>query len=74
MLRLYIRQFDPRTWSGSRASVVEANAKLLDELESHDDPVVTRFVAEERVRLNRLLEAEARLETATDKARDERFE
>lgn len=74
VLRQYIRQFDPRTWSGSRASVVEANAKLLDELESHDDPVVTRFVAEERVRLNRLLEAEARLETATDKARDERFE
>src|SRR5205085_9545933 len=48
VLRQYIRQFDPRTWSGSRASVVEANAKLLDELESHDDPVVTRFVAEER--------------------------
>ena len=62
VLKQFARQFEPMSWSGSRASIVESNAKLLDELEAYPDPAVVDFVAQEKVRLGQAIEAERRAE------------
>lgn len=74
VLKQFIRQFSPMSWAGSRAAIVAANIKLLDEFEAYPDAAVARFVTEEKVRLIQWVEQEKRQETEVDKARDERFE
>jgi len=74
VLKQFIRLFRPTSWSGSRATIMASNAKLLDELEEHQDPVVAEFVAQEKVRFAKEIEAERRAETLEDRAIDERFE
>jgi hypothetical protein len=74
VLKEFIRRFSPMSWSGSRATTMAANLKLLDELEGYSDPTVTGFVAREKVLLNEEIEAERRAETLADRAHDERFE
>lgn len=74
VLKQFIRQFSPMSWAGSRAAIVAANTKLLDELEAYPDAAVAKFVTEEKVRLIQWVEQEKRQETELDRARDERFE
>jgi hypothetical protein len=74
LIRQFIRQFSPMSWSRSRAAIVAANTKLLDELEAYPDTAVAKFVMEEKVRLSQCIEQEKRQETELDRARDERFE
>lgn len=74
VLKQFIRQFSPMSWSGSPAAIVAANAKLLDELEAYPDTAVAKFVMEEKVRLSQCIEQEKRQEAELDRARDERFE
>jgi len=74
VLKEFVRRFSPLSWSGSRATIVASNAKLLDELEGDSDPAFIEFVAQEKVRLGKEIEAERRLESSADRARDERFE
>jgi hypothetical protein len=74
VLKQFIRQFSPMGWTGSRAAIVAANTKLLDELEAYPDTAVAKFALEEKIRLSQWVEQEKRQETEVDKARDERFE
>jgi hypothetical protein len=74
VLRQFIRRFSPMSWSGSRATIVASNAKLLDELVGYSDPALTDFIAQEKVRLSNEIAAERRAETLEDSAKDERFE
>ncbi len=74
VVKAFIRQFHPSSWSGSRAAIVEHNSKLLDELETYPDAAVVRFVAAEKARLRLEVEDERRRENAEDRAMDERFE
>ncbi len=74
VLKEFVRRFSPMSWSGSRATIMAANAKLLDELEEYSDPTFIEFVAQEKVRLGKEIEAERRAETLADKSADERFE
>jgi hypothetical protein len=74
VLKTFTWQFRPMRWSGSRATIMESNLKLLDELTVYPDATFAEFVSEERVRLGREIEAERRRETITDREQDERFE
>lgn len=74
LLGEFIRRFRPMSWSGSLATIMAANAKLLDELDGYSDLAFTEFIARERARLSKEIEAERRTETLADRARDERFE
>ncbi len=74
VLSQFVRRFSPSGWSGSRAAIIDANVKLLDKLEMYEDRTVINFVAEEKIRLRGVIDYERRLETASDKERDERFE
>ena len=74
VLKQYTRQFAPTAWSGSRATAIENNAKLLDEPNEFSDSAVSDFVTSERIRFARLIEAERRIEAEEDGTKDERFE
>ena len=69
-----MRQFEPSGWTGSRASAIEANAKLLDQLTFHDDMTLQQFIAAERIRIGRLVEDEKRRELQQDREANGRFE
>jgi hypothetical protein len=75
VLKQFIGQFRPRSgWGGSLATILEANAKLLDEFDGYQDASLVEFVQGEKVRLAQWIEDERRRETAEDRQRNERFE
>lgn len=74
VLAVFIERFQPMTWSGSRAALIESNAQLLDSLESHVPSDVIPFVTEAKAQLAHDIAQERQWETRQDRARDERFE
>jgi hypothetical protein len=74
VLAVFIERFQPMTWSGSRAALIESNAQLLDSLESHVPSDVMPFVIEAKAQLAHGVARERQWETRQDRARDERFE
>ncbi|OGB71028.1 MAG: hypothetical protein A2486_07965 [Burkholderiales bacterium RIFOXYC12_FULL_65_23] len=73
VLAVFVDRFRPMSWSGSRATLMEANARLLDSLEEATGNL-TLIVAEAKAQLMREIDEEKASETAKDQARDERFE
>lgn len=62
------------SWSGSRAALMEENAKLLDTLYAVVSASVISILSEEKTQILQEAERERRWETERDSARDERFE
>jgi hypothetical protein len=62
------------SWSGSRAALMEANARLLDSLKSDVPSDLMPFATEAKTQLAEEVAQERQSETERDRARDERFE
>ncbi|MNT69034.1 hypothetical protein D3C72_2073130 [compost metagenome] len=74
VLAVFIERFRPMSWSGSRAAIMEANARLLDSLESNFPSSLMPYVFEAKAQLAQAVARERQQETEQDRARDERFE
>jgi hypothetical protein len=74
VLAKFIDRFRPTSWSGSRAALMEANACLLDSLESEVTANLASIVTAAKAQLARDVESERERETAQDRVQDERFE
>jgi len=75
VLKQLIGQFRPRSgWVGQLAAILEANSKLLDELDGYLDAGAVEFVKGAKVRLAESIADERRRDTAIDRQRNERFE
>lgn len=74
VLAVFVDRFRPSSWSGSRASLMEANVRMLDSLEGGVTGRLTMVIAEARIQLLREIEEERIRETTRDRVRDERFE
>ena len=74
VLVTFVERFRPMIWSGSRAALMEANARLLNSEELETMPRLVPLIAEVEAQLVRDIERERESETATDRVRDERFE
>ncbi|SDD40684.1 hypothetical protein [Paraburkholderia lycopersici] len=74
VLAAFIDRFSPTSWSGSRAVLIEANARLLDTLDGRVPPGVMSFVEQNRRRLSHLIEEERKQELDRARISDERFE
>jgi hypothetical protein len=74
VLAVFIERFKPRSWSGSRATAIEANAQLLDSLDPLVAPDLMPFTTKAKGNLAQLVTRERQEETKYDQARDERFE
>jgi hypothetical protein len=73
VLKLFIRQFTPLVWNGSRASHLESNVRLLDSVPTAQ-PATLDFIEQERAKWAHIVEEERRRETNMDRAMDARFE
>jgi hypothetical protein len=73
VLSVFIGRFRPMSWSGSRASLMEAYSRLLDDFAEEPADFAT-FIAEAKSELARDIAKERRLETDHDQDRDGRFE
>jgi len=74
VLKVLVDRFTPMSWSGSRATLMEAHARLLDSLESHVPSGLLPFVNESKAELTQAVAQERQWETQHDRERDERFE
>ncbi len=72
VLKTYTDQFYPYSFSGSQAAAMEANIKLLDEIE--EISTLTNFVREERSRLMAEVEKMRQSELRFSRTHDLRFE
>jgi hypothetical protein len=73
VLSAFIARFQPTSWSGSRAAIIEANSRLLDSISSVL-PSLEPVVIAAKVEITEAVSAERRRETARDRVDDERFE
>lgn len=73
VLKVFIQRFHPRTWSGSRASIIESNIKMLDVLIERDAQYAS-FIEQEKASLVWEVQSERARELAHERDRDERFE
>jgi hypothetical protein len=74
VLKHYIHQFSPTSYSGSRSVAWEANAKLLDVFEDHADANLAEFARAEREKLRSMLDELRRKELTSERRENERFE
>lgn len=74
VLAVFVDRFRPLSWSGSRAALMEANARLLDSFGEETAKNFTPNLTATKAQLVREIEEERASETANDRARDERFE
>ncbi|MEG6509975.1 hypothetical protein V6C03_13470 [Methyloligella sp. 2.7D] len=74
VLEVFIERFQPMSWSGSRAALMETNARLLDDLDAEVPAEHVRFIKEAKRQLAQEIASERQHETERDYARDERFE
>jgi hypothetical protein len=74
VLAAFIDRFSPTSWSGSRAVLIEGNARLLDALNGLVPSSVMSFVEQNRRRLGNVIEEERKQELSHARISDERFE
>lgn len=74
VLEAFIVRFKPSTWSGSRATQMETNARLLDSLEAIFPAELMDQVSRAKSHFAQEVERERVNETARDRTRHERFE
>jgi hypothetical protein len=74
VMRELVARFRPRMWSGSRSTILDANANLLDQFDTEGNGMLAAFIAAQKESLKKEALAELAWETKLDKDRDERFE
>lgn len=74
VLAVFVERFRPMSWTGSRAALMEANARLLDSLEEQTKGRLTSSIGAAKAKLAREVREEREHETTMDRGRDERFE
>lgn len=74
VMREIVARFYPTSWSGSRSTILETNAKLSERFDTRGDVSLANFITEQIARLLEEGRADREWETKRDKGRDERFE
>jgi hypothetical protein len=73
VLATFIERFRPSKWSGSRAAIIEANARLLDSV-NEIVPSLLPLAMDAKFQLEQEVDRERQLETGRDRVGNERFE
>lgn len=67
-------QFQPTTWSGSLANILESRRVLLRELMSYSDPTVALWARKQDIELGQWVQKERQQESLRDRRTDQSFE
>lgn len=73
VLAVFVERFRPTSWSGSRAAAMDANARLLSEMEKIPETLVT-YAKEALSQLDEEIQVERGNEAKRDRVDNERFE
>lgn len=74
VLATFVERFEPRSWSGSRAAIIESRLPLLDQLEELGNPAIDSFIEKKRPEIVEIIRRTREWEDKQDSDRDERFE
>lgn len=74
VLDIFFERFQPRSWSGSRADIMESRMSLLRVLEKHSVPAIRDWATKAIPELQKQVNATREWEEQNDRERDERFE
>jgi hypothetical protein len=74
VMEKFIDRFTPTSWWGSLATIMEASAKLLDDVRSLNDIALNEYIDQQRGRIEKIAIEERRVERMMDMERDESFE
>jgi hypothetical protein len=74
VMKHYIDQLHPMSWTGSRAVAWETNLKLLDNFNAEGDEQLQSFVQEQRDKFKTMIEKERASEEAGERRDNETFE
>ncbi len=74
VLEVFIERFSPRSWSGSRAVIIESRLHLLDSLNNHANPALAALALQKRPELETEVVKNREWETKRDREQHERFE
>jgi hypothetical protein len=69
-----VERLRPQSWSGSRAAILESNAKQLDLFETRGNEALAAFMVEQKAQLLGEASREREWENKVNKQRDETFE
>jgi hypothetical protein len=64
----------PTSWMGSRATILESNARLLEQIDSNGNQALAAALAEYKIRFQGEVNQDRASEEAYDRSRDQRFE
>jgi len=73
-MRAIAARLRPNLWSGSRYTMLESNAKLLEQFDTRGNAELAAFIETEKTNLLKEAAAECEWETKHDRGRDDRFE
>lgn len=74
VLETFVKRFSPRSWSGSRAAIIESRLVLLDRFGELQNASLGDYVMQIRPQLVDDIARQRKWENERDSARDERFE
>ena len=74
VMKQLIGQLRPRVWSGSRSTILDVNANLLDQFDTRGNTALAALLASAKDELGEEARAQLKWETELDRDRDERFE
>jgi hypothetical protein len=74
VMRELVAQFRPMMWSGSRSTILEASANLLDQFDTQGNAALAAFIAMKKEGLQREAREYLEWDTKLYKDRDEKFE
>jgi len=74
ILHTFVQRFSPRSWSGSRAEIVESRAGLLDRLPPTHAAAFADAIGELKAQLAADVAQTRKWENERDREHDERFE
>lgn len=74
VLEILRDRFSPRSWSGSRAAIMQTRVALLEQLCSDENPIIGQWANHALIAFQAGIERELQWEAQRDRERDERFE
>lgn len=74
VLKIYLDDFVPTSWSGSRAEIIRRRLPLIDELNPEKNNFLSEVIAQEKTEFEKIIASEEEQEAKRERERTNRFE
>jgi len=74
VIKIYLGNFVPTSWSGSRAEIIRRRLPLIDELNPEKDKFLCEVISQEKEKFEKIIASEEKQEAERERERTNRFE